>query len=179
MMIGFTATPRSHCIAALLTLLRLCMCLIIFLPGDGLAKAKPSRAPRPEPEIKIVELTVAPTPYSPGNGALEFSVTVQLPKELNGATILEVSSLISSPSKTSLRFLSSRQPVQALGPNGNGEAPPTLSVRLSWDGMDHRKQLAGSGTYSYEVAAKLLTNGEKGPRTMMVAWPKRGTLEVK
>jgi hypothetical protein len=121
---------------------------------------------------------VAPIPYQPGNGVLEFSVTVQLPKELNGSTILEVTSLISSPSKTSLRFLSARQPVEAPIQNEDG-APPTLSVQLSWDGMDHRKQLAESGTYSYEVRTKLLTNGEKGPRTMMVSWPKRGTLEVK
>jgi hypothetical protein len=29
------------------------------------------------------------------------------------------------------------------------------------------------------VRVKLLANGEKGPRTQMVAWPKRGTIEVK
>ena len=121
---------------------------------------------------------MAPTPYQPGRGALEFSVTVQLPKELNGSTILEVSSLISSPSKTSLRFLSTRQPVEVPVQNGDG-TPPTLSVQLSWDGTDHRKRLAEAGTYSYEVRTKLLINGEKGPRTMMVSWPKRGTLEVK
>lgn len=158
-------------------LLSISICLTTFLPSDGLAKTKPPRVPRPEPELKIVELNIAPTPYTPGNGPLEFSVTVQLPKELNGATILEVTSLISSPSKTSLRFLSHRQPVQVQTGTGNG--PPKLSVQLSWDGQDHRKQLAGPGTYAYEVRTKLLANGEKGPRTMMVAWPKRGELTVK
>ncbi len=179
MMIGSTATQRSHRLEAVLAILQLSICLTVFLPSEGLSKAKPQRAPRPEPEIKIIELTVAPTPYSPENGPLEFSVTVRLPRELNGATILEVSSLISSPSKTSIRFLSSRERVQAKVPNGSGEAPPTLSVRLLWDGQDHRKQPAGAGTYSYEVATKLLMDGEKGLRTMMVAWPKRGTIEVK
>ncbi|MGQ0667196.1 MAG: hypothetical protein ACT4O4_09190 [Nitrospiraceae bacterium] len=159
-------------------LLGLCLCLAVLLPVEGLAKTKPPRVPRPEPELKIVDLTLAPTPYQPGNGALAFSVTVQLPKELNGGTILEVSSLISSPSKTSLRFLSTRQPVQAPVQNGDG-IPPTLSVQLSWDGKDQRRQPAGSGTYSYEVRTKLLTDGDKGPRTMMVSWPKRGTVEVK
>ncbi len=51
-------------------------------------------------------------------------------------------------------------------------------VELQWDGQDHRKQVAGAGTYAYEVRTKLLANGEKGLRTLTVAWPKRGTLEV-
>lgn len=140
---------------------------------------RPPRVPRPEPELKIVDLNIAPTPYTPGNGPLEFSVTVQLPKELNGATILEVTSLISSPSKTSLRFLTHRQPVQIPAVTNGGTERPQLSIQLSWDGQDHRKHLAGPGAYAYEVRTKLLANGEKGPRTMMVAWPKRGTLEVK
>lgn len=165
-------------LTSLLLLLGLCLS-VISLPSDGFAKTKPPRVPRPEPELKILDLNIAPMPYAPGNGPLQFAVTVQLPKELNGATILEVSSLISSPSKTSLRFLSHRQPVQVPAPALVGATPPKLSLQLSWDGQDHRKQLAGPGTYAYEVRIKLLANGEKGPRTMMVAWPKRGTLEVR
>lgn len=152
--------------------------LLLLSPLDGFAKTKPPRVPRPEPELKILSLDIAPTPYEAGNGPLEFSVNVQLPKELNGATVLEVSSLISSPSKTSLRFLTHRQALQpqSIKP---GEARTTLPIRLSWDGQDHRKQLAGPGAYAYEVRVKLLANGEKGLRTMMVAWPKRGELTVK
>lgn len=152
--------------------------LIILAPLDGFAKTKTPRAPRPEPELKILDLRIAPTPYEAGNGSVEFSVNVQLPKELNDATVLEVSSLISSPSKTSLRFLTHRQALQpqSIKP---GEARTTLPISLSWDGNDHRKQLAGPGTYAYEVRVKLLANGEKGLRTMMVAWPKRGELIVK
>jgi hypothetical protein len=150
----------------------------LFLPVEGEAKRK-LHVPRPEPELKIVDLNVAPTPYEPGNGPLQFTVTVQLPKELDGATILEVTSLISSPSKTSLRFLAHRRPVD-IQPVADGAAERAkLSVELSWDGQDHRKQLAGSGLYSYEVRTKLLASGEKGPRTIMVAWPKRGTVDVK
>lgn len=152
--------------------------LVILSPLDGYAKTKPPRVPRPEPELKILDLHIAPTPYEAGNGPLEFSVNVQLPKELNGATVLEVSSLISSPSKTSLRFLTHRQALQpqSIKP---GEARTMIPIRLSWDGHDHRKQLAGPGTYAYEVRIKLLANGEKGLRTMLVAWPKRGELTVK
>lgn len=146
---------------------------------EGWAKPKPSRVPRPEPELKILQLDLAPTPYQPGNGPLAFTVTVQLPKELNGATMLEVSSLISSPSKTSLRFLAHRQPVELPAPAPVAAGNPTLSLRLLWDGQDHRKQIAGPGAYSYEVRIKLLGQTEKGLRTMMVAWPRRGTVEVK
>jgi hypothetical protein len=153
--------------------------LTALFPTDVLAKTKAPRVPRPEPELKILELNITPTPYTPAGGPLEFAVTVQLPKELNGATILEVSSLISSPSKTSLRFLSHRRAVQMPSPAPVGSAPPKLALHLLWDGQDHRKQPAGPGTYAYEVRIKLLTDGEKGPRTLMVGWPKRGTLEVK
>jgi hypothetical protein len=156
-----------------------CTGLIAFLPDAGHSKTKPPRAPAPEPELRIVDLTITPTPYAPAGGPLELAVTVQLPKELNGATILEVSSLISSPSKTSLRFLSHRQPVQMPAPGTVAETPYRLSVKLLWDGQDHRKQTAGPGAYAYEVRTKLLTDGEKGPRTLMVSWPKRGMLEVK
>jgi hypothetical protein len=128
--------------------------------------------------LKILDVDVVPSPYTPGNGPLQFAVSVQLPRELDGATILEVTSLISSPSKTSLRFLSHRRPVEVHPVAGVTERPK-LSIELSWDGQDHRKQLAGSGAYSYEVRTKLLKTGDKGIRTMMVSWPKRGTLVVK
>ena len=164
---------------AAVCLLLCCMSgLIALTPADGFAKTKPPRVPRPEPELKILDLRITPTPYEAGNGPLEFSLNVQLPKELTDATVLEVSSLISSPSKTSLRFLSHRQALQPLSIKP-GESRTTLPIRLSWDGQDHRKQLAGPGTYAYEVRVKLLANGEKGLHTMMVAWPKRGELTVK
>ncbi len=156
----------------------MCFCLSLVFTVESEAKKKPN-VPRPEPELKIVDLHVTPTPYESGNGPLQFTVTVQLPKELDGATILEVTSLISSPSKTSLRFLSHRRPVEIPAP-GNGETERAkVSIELSWDGQNHRKQLAGAGVYTYEVRTKLLANGDKGPRTIMVAWPKRGTVEVK
>lgn len=155
------------------------LCLSILIPIDGVAKQQSPKPPRPEPELKIVELNIAPTPYTPGNGPLQFNVTVQLPKEVDHTTLLEVTSLISSPSRASLRFLTLRQPVDAFPVVAGESERPKVAVALLWDGQDHRKQLASAGTYSYEVRIKLLTNGEKGPRTTMVAWPKRGTVKVK
>ncbi len=157
----------------------LCAALLFLAPPAVSAKSKPHRAPRPEPELKILDLKVSPNPYTVSSGSLQFSALVQLPKELNGTTLLEFSSFITSPSKNSLRFLTTRTalgPHQALTP---GAAPPQVSVLLTWDGLDQKKIPSGAGLYNFEVRAKLLANGEKGPRTQMVAWPKRGTIEVK
>lgn len=167
----------------LLGLLCLCGSLALFFPGEShsrvTSKVKPTQIPRPEPELKIVDLAIAPKPYTLGNGPLQFSVTVRLPKDMRGEIILEVSSLISSPSKTSVRFLTHRQPVERRSTSDTGPERQTISIELMWDGQDQRKQLAGAGLYSYEVRTKLLSKGEKGLRTVMVGWPKRGTLQVK
>ena len=170
---------RSRDLLPWLCLLVIAFCVSLSLTTECLAKTKTPRVPRPEPELKILDLGITPTPYAPHNGPLVFAVTIQLPRELDGATILEVASLISSPSKTSLRFLTHRQPARVAATTPSGAERPKLLVQLSWDGQDHRKQLASPGTYAYEVRIKLLANGEKGLRTMMVAWPKRGTLEVR
>ncbi|WP_141654235.1 hypothetical protein [Candidatus Nitrospira nitrosa] len=170
---------QQRCKRLTLGLLCLYSCLVGFPAAESFAKEKPARVPRPEPELKIVDLDIAPMPYTQGNGPLQFSVTVQLPREVDPTRILEVTSLISSPSKTSLRFLTHRQPVQIDSTRNGEQERRKVVVELVWDGQDHRKQVAGVGTYSYEVRTKLLANGERGLRTMMVAWPKRGTLEVK
>ena len=178
---GVRLLTRSHqqrCHGLTLGLLCLYGFLVGFPPTESLAKEKSSRAPRPEPELKIIDLTIAPMPYTQGDGPLQFSVTVQLPRDVDRTTILEVTALISSPSKTSLRFLTHRQPVQVVSTRNSEQERPRVLVELLWDGQDHRKQVAGAGTYAYEVRTKLLANGDKGPRTMMVAWPKRGMLEV-
>ena len=124
------ASHNRHPPKALLGLLALCGCLAAFFPADGLSKVKPSRVPRPEPELKIVELNIAPTPYTLGNGPLQFSVTVQLPREVDGSAILEVTSLISSPSKNSIRFLTHRQrvpiPAAEMGGWNDRRCPLTL-----------------------------------------------------
>jgi hypothetical protein len=157
----------------------LCVVLLLLTPPAASAKSKPHQAPRPEPELKILDLKVSPNPYTISSGSLQFSALVQLPKELNGATLLEVSSFITSPSKNSLRFLTTRKPLEPHVASTDGTTPPQVSVVLTWDGLDQKKLASGAGLYHFEVRAKLLANGEKGPRTQMVSWPKRGTIEVK
>jgi hypothetical protein len=92
---------------------------------------------------------------------------------------LEVSSLVTSPSKRSIRFLSLRKPLESPAVTPINTDRRTIPVVLTWDGMDHTKAPAEAGIYQFELRAKLLSNGEKGPRTLMLSWPKRGTLEVK
>jgi len=158
----------------------LCASLLLWVPLAASAKSKPQRAPRPEPELKILDVQVSPNPYTISSGSLQFTALVRLPKELNGATLLEVSSFITSPSKNSLRFLTTRTPLDPHNTaSTNGAAPPQVSVHLMWDGLDQKKAPSGAGVYQFEVRAKLLANDEKGPRTQMVAWPKRGTIEVR
>lgn len=157
----------------------LCAALLLWSPVVASAKSKTHRAPRPEPELKILDLKVSPNPYTISSGTLEFSALVRLPKELEGATLLELSSFITSPSKNSLRFLTTRTALEPHEPSANGAAPPQVSLLLTWDGLDQMKIPPMKGFYQYEVRAKLLTNGEKGPRTQMIAWPKRGTIEVR
>jgi hypothetical protein len=161
-------SPNRLGIAALLGSL-----LLGFLASADSIEAKRKPIQRPEPELRIMSVVPSSEPYSPQSGSLQFSIEVRLPKEMDGATILEVSSFISSPSKRSMRFLSSRQSVSQ-----RNAAAPTMTVTLTWDGMDQNRQPA-QGRYNYEIEAKLLAVGEKGPRTQMVAWPKRGTVEVK
>lgn len=190
---GLALTSRTSC-RPLVWLVAVALVVVSLSIGaaEGWAKNKRKSAPRPEPELKILDLRVSPSPYVPSQGNLEFTMTIQLPKELNGATVLEVSSLVSLPSKTSLRFLSDRKPIHSLL---NGAAPPAqgtgagegsdqnslprIQVRLTWDGNDQHQQAAPAGAYDYEVRAKLLAMGEKGARTQMTAWPRRGTLVVK
>ena len=169
--------------------LSLFLFLVCFSVGAGElgAKTKQKTTPRREPELKIIDLKISPLPYAPENGALDFTVIVQLPKEVDEALMLEVSSLVTSASMTSLRFLSSRQAINdhqpstvVATPGSSGEPEPKrVRIHLSWDGLDHNKQLAPPGSYDYMVRAKLLSNDEKRQKTQMLSWPKRGTFVVK
>jgi hypothetical protein len=156
-----------------------CAALLLWTAPATSANPKPHQAPRAEPELRILDLKVSPNPFTISSGPLQFSALVQLPRELNGATLLEVSSFITSPSKNSLRFLTARTPLEPHTASTSDAAPPQISVVLTWDGLDQKKVPSGAGFYHFEVRAKLLANGEKGPRTQIVGWPKRGTIEVK
>jgi hypothetical protein len=150
--------------------------VVLLLAGLLLPPAVQARRPPPvEPDLRIVHVTLSPDAYVPGQGTLDVAVEIELPSYLDGEMLLEVSSLISSPSKRSMRFLSARQPVAMPLPAGASR----MTVTLSWDGADQHEQAVGQGRYAYEIKAKLLAVGGKGPRTLMHSWPRRGTIEVK
>ncbi|GKS56915.1 hypothetical protein YTPLAS18_04420 [Nitrospira sp.] len=160
--------------------------------NDAWAKKRRS-APRKEPQLKIIEVNIKPVPYVPQQGDLEFSVTVDLPPDVERAALLEVTALISSPSRSSLRFLSYRESIEPLlklasaterpaqhVSTAAGKAPsPRVHITLTWDGKDHTKQEVSPGTYHYELRAKVIGKGDNTPRALTVSWPKRGTLAVK
>ncbi len=159
-----------------------CLACLIMLPAQAFA-AKRKRGPVIHPELKIISVMIAPPSYIPGQGTLDFTIEIELPKEINRHVLLEVSTLISSASMRSMRFLSSRQSIEKQE-HGVSAAPatgskPRIEVILTWDGMDQSKELVGIGTYDYEIRAKLLAVGENGARTHMNSWPKRGMLVVK
>ena len=158
----------SHCV-----LIAGGLVLAGMLLGAPTADAK--RPPAPEPDLRIVRVMLSPDAYVPGQGLLEVAIEIELPTYLDGGMLLEVSSLISSPSKRSMRFLSSRQPITMPLPNGAAR----MTVTLTWDGRNQHEQVVDIGRYAYEIKAKLLAVGEKGPRTLMNSWPKRGVIEVK
>ena len=89
--------------------------------------------------------------------------------------LLEVSSMISFPSKRSIRFLYNRLSLDEVV-NSSGESK--ISTTLLWDGKDQTKQLVSPGTYRYEVRAKLMTNSDGPPLTKIVSLRARGKLEV-
>jgi hypothetical protein len=150
----------------------------LVAPTPGHAKSKQLKVP----ELRIVDVLFSPLPYLPETGPLEMTIEVELPGTLDGATTLEVSSLITSVSKHSLRFLSKRQAVELSIPSVQAfsvEGKPRVVVTLLWDGKDQTTQQVEKGRYRYEIRAKLLAVNDNGPRTHMVSWPKRGTIDVK
>lgn len=177
------ATPASQTIRLGLLLLLSAIFLVAGQSGDGLAKTKSKLVPRPEPELKIITLQATPMPYRPQAGPFHFVATVQLPKDIDDQLMLEVSALVTSSSMTSLRFLSIRQPVNehvlANTQVDGDSSQKRVHIDLEWDGLDHNKNQVPIGSYAYEVRVKLLSNGEKGQRTQMLSWPKRGKFVVK
>ena len=159
-----------------------CLVCLTMVPVHVFA-AKRKRGPVIPPELKIVSVMIEPTSYAPGQGTLDFTIEIELPKDTDRHLLLEVSTLISSPSMRSMRFLSNRQSLDKherdVSAAPASDRKPRLKVVLAWDGMDQSKELVGTGTYDYEIRAKLLAVGENGVRTHMNAWPNRGTLALK
>jgi len=151
------------------------MCFMIIAGMWSQDESEAKRRGRYIPALKIVDISTAPMPFAPGNGPLAITVEVELPKDLSGVDLLEVSSLISFPTKRSIRFLSNRHPIEDVD---HQTGKPRLKTTLIWDGKDQTKEYVGQGDYEYEIRAKLMKNAGGNPRTKIVSLRARGTLQV-
>ncbi|MDR4493311.1 MAG: hypothetical protein R3B74_02600 [Nitrospirales bacterium] len=145
--------------------------LALCLAGPVEAKSKRvSTSP-----VKISEVVISPEPFLIGKSPVTFSMLVELPVFLNGANVLEVSVLISSPTRRSMSFVAHRQILASPQP---GIRTPAVPVVLVWDGKDQYRQLVPDGSYYYEIRAKLMEDEGFGPRTRVVSHRVQGTLDV-
>ncbi len=143
--------------------------------------AGPKNAPR-QPELKIVSVDAAPLPFFLNEKSLTLTIVVELPKVLPGDALLNVTTLITSPSRSSIRVLENRQILtDKVLTDARLEAGKATRITLvqMWDGTDHTKSIVSEGIYDYQVQAKLMATGKNGPVTKETSWRKRGTLEVR
>jgi len=145
----------------------------VMLVGDADAKRKKRRYS--PPPLKILDISTSPMPFAPGNGPLTITVDVGLPKNLSDVDLLEVSSMISFPTKRSIRFLYNRLPIEEIQGSENSRK---ISTTFLWDGKDHTDRLVSAGTYKYEIRAKLMSKKDGPARVKIVSLRARGDLEV-
>ena len=148
--------------------------LLVFMLAPAALDAK-RKKPTYQPPLKIVDVTTAPVPFAPGHGSMVITVTVELPENVDQFDLLEVSSLISVPTRRSVRFLASRQPLNTVVIEGG---KPRMKTTLLWDGKDQTRQHVPQGTYTYEARAKLIADEEGFAKAKVVSPFARGTLDV-
>ncbi len=156
--------------------------LCLLAAGDGLSHAAKPQAPVRMPDLKILSVNPAPLPFVVAGQSLTLTITVELPKTLPGEALLNVTTIITSPSKSSIRVLESQQPLtEKTAPDAAGENdnPRQIKIVQTWDGTDHTKRVVSGGFYTYQVQAKLMVPGKNGPLTRETSWKRRGSLEVR
>ena len=134
------------------------------------------------PDLKILTVEATPVPFFLNEHPLTLTITVALPKSIPDDVLLDVTTLITSPSKTSFRLLTNRQTVAgnaAAGPDGAKSLPGLVQVMQTWDGTDHTKHIVADGMYDYQVQAKLMMPGKNGPLLREASLKKRGKFEVR
>jgi hypothetical protein len=156
--------------------------LCLLAAGDGLSHAAKAKATAHPPNLKILSVDPTPLPFVVTERPLTLTIMVELPKTLPEEAILNVTTLITSPSKSSIRVLESLHPLtdktvtDAALENGS---PRRIEVVQVWDGTDQTKRVVSDGTYNYQVVAKLMAPGKNGPLTRETSWKRRGSFEVR
>src|SRR5436309_14091814 len=96
------------------------------------------------PDLKILTVEATPVPFFLNEHPLTLTITVALPKSVPDDVLLDVTTLITSPSKTSFRLLTNRQAVandSAAGADGAKSIPHQVQVMQMWDGTDHTRRI--------------------------------------
>ncbi len=151
------------------------LALLVWLAQPGALGAKQAKQPY-RPPLKVVNVTPSPVPFIPGPGSsLALAVTVELPENVDDIDVLEVSTLISFPSRRSIRFLFDRQPLDNVAME-DGKSLKRLT--LLWDGKDQHRRYVSPGKYAYTVRAKLMAHEKGFVKSQTVSRFKRGTLDV-
>ena len=150
----------------------LSMVLSVFLCEQVDAKKKRKRFISP---VKVEQVATSPDPFIIGQSLLTLSMMVKVPASAKDSKILEVSALITSPTRRTMSFVSQRLP---LAEATQGGLLGLVPVELVWDGKDQYDQLVVDGSYFYEIQAKLMEDKGEGPRTKIVSHRIQGTLEV-
>ena len=144
--------------------------ILLFVSPTEAKKRRASSSP-----VKITDVVTSPDPFIIGKSALTLAMLVELPRSLNGANVLEVSAMITSPTRRSMSFVAHRRLVDNQEAKGKNITVPMVLV---WDGKDQNHQLVADGSYFYELQAKLMEDQGHGPRTKIVSHRVHGTLEA-
>ncbi len=155
-------------------LLVICLSVIVtlFLCEQADARKKRKRFVSP---VKVQEIATFPDPFILGKSPMTLSMMVKVPLSAVNNKVLEVSALITSPTRKSMSFVSQRLSLAEVTQGGLLNLVP---VDLVWDGKDQYQQLVPDGSYFYEIQAKVMEDKGNGPRTKVVSHRVQGTLEA-
>ena len=168
------AAPQALCAATAL--------LCLLAARDGLSHAAKPTAPVRTPDLKILSVNPAPLPFVVAEHSLRLTIMVELPKTLPEEALLNVTTIITSPSKSSIRVLESHQALtDKTVPDVTIENGTLRRIEIVqvWDGTDYTKRVVSGGIYTYQVQAKLMVPGKNGPLMRETSWKRRGSLEVR
>jgi len=151
------------------------ICLTVFVTFFLSGQVDAGKRRTFQSPVKVEEVATSPNPFIIGQSSLTLSVMVKVPLADKEGKVLEVSALITSPTRRSMSFVSRRLSFdEALQAGTSGLVP----VELVWDGKDQYDRLVADGSYFYEIQAKVMEDEGYGPRTKMVSHRFQGTLEA-
>lgn len=151
-------------------------------PTPSLKTKPPPKAKAHSPSLKILSVEPAPLPFVIAEQSLTVTILVELPKTLPDEALLNVTTLITSPSRSSIRVLESLRPLTGQVGRAIAEGnstPRRIEVVQVWDGTDQTKGLVPDGVYKYHVVAKLMAPEKAGLLTQTTARAHRGSFEVR